>query len=322
MSASITGGVTGITVETDPNALKLTGGTMAVGATSIFYPSSNPIYTEYGTWGMGLTKTATNQVNYFDADGLKIKTNNVGFEISSTQIKFPDNTTLVTAPPNDARNLSYRVYNGNDINTSGTSGNGLTSANAAGFYISGNPGVALVIAYRYLNSTSNAPQSQGQGKGKINWSKGVRTKCRIALDGPMDTGSVFRFTIGKNNTEFSTTAPADILSTTKGIGLKLSGTGALQLMVSNGTAVTISTNGTFTPVSQVAFDAEVISDGTGNVSLYINGSTTASASTTGGPVGLSNGTTATSIGAEYQTTSLTAVYCGFYIGHIHTQIDI
>lgn len=323
MSASITGGVTGIVVETDPTALKLTGGTMSVSATSIFYPSSLPTYTEYGAWGMGLTKTATNQVNYFDADGLKVKTNNVGFEISSTAIKFPDNTTLYSAPPNDARNLSYRVYNGNDISTSGVSGSGTTGNNGAGFSVGCSTLTGAGIAHRYLNSTANAPQSVGQQKGRINWSKGVRTKCRVVLDTALDATATVRFSIGKIASEYSTTAPADILGTTKGVGFKIIGSGPVQLVVSNGTGTTtVSTNSTFTPTAAVAFDAEIISDGAGNVSLYINGSTTASATTTGGPTGISNTTTATSIGAEYQVTSASAPVNVVFFGHIHTQIDI
>jgi hypothetical protein len=76
--------------------------------------------------------------------------------------------------------------------------------------------------------------------------------------------------------------------TRRGIGWKVvggSGSRFLELQVHNGTTLS-SVTSSYAVTSNVAFDWDVESDGAGNVTLYVNGSSVATS--TGGPTGLVN----------------------------------
>ena len=111
----------------------------------------------------------------------------------------------------------------------------------------------------------------------IDWSKRVVFGGRFSrnVTSP-DTNSVFRYTLGR----FASPIPSDILATDKQVGIKVSGTSAMQLMCANGSALATVTS-SFTPSNASAFDVVVTSDGAGNVALYVNGSSVATS--TGGP---------------------------------------
>jgi hypothetical protein len=76
----------------------------------------------------------------------------------------------------------------------------------------------------------------------------------------------------------------DMVAINGGIGWKLQGGGssALELQVSDGSTVTTVTS-SFTPALKQVFDWEIYSDGTGNVTLFVNDSQVAT--TTAGPTG-------------------------------------
>jgi len=100
---------------------------------------------------------------------------------------------------------------------------------------------------------------------------GVRVARNVASP---DTNSVFRYSIGKS----SSTDASDLSA--RGLMIKVAGTGALQLLVHNGTTLTTTTS-SYTPTNGVGYDVLVVSDGSGNVTLYVNGSSVATS--TGGP---------------------------------------
>jgi hypothetical protein len=111
----------------------------------------------------------------------------------------------------------------------------------------------------------------------IDWSKRVIFGGRFSRNVTTpDTASVFRFGLGR----FSGQAPSDIVSTDKQVGIKVSGSGAIVLYVANGSALTTTTS-SFTPSNLSAYDVVIVSDGSGNVTLYVNGSSVATS--TGGP---------------------------------------
>jgi len=100
---------------------------------------------------------------------------------------------------------------------------------------------------------------------------GVRVARNVASP---DSASVFRFSIGKG----SATDASDL--SMRGLMIKVSGSGALQLLVHNGTTLTTTTS-SFTPVDGQVYDVRVISDGAGNATLLVNGSSVATS--TGAP---------------------------------------
>jgi hypothetical protein len=108
-----------------------------------------------------------------------------------------------------------------------------------------------------------------------------------------DTNSVFRYSVGKS----SSTDASDLSA--RGLMIKVAGTGAMQLLVHNGTSLTTTTS-SFTPANGQAYDVVVVSDGSGNVTLYVNGSSVATS--TGGPT-TAGATNAGQLTFETQNTS-------------------
>lgn len=82
--------------------------------------------------------------------------------------------------------------------------------------------------------------------------------------------------------------------TVRSLGWRRTGTGALELIVHNGTTLTAVTS-SFTPVTDEAFSWQVTNDGSGNCALYVNGASVATSSA--GPSGSGN-----EYGAAYNGT--------------------
>jgi hypothetical protein len=97
----------------------------------------------------------------------------------------------------------------------------------------------------------------------FDFSKRVGWGARVARNvASPDTNSVWRLSLGKGaNT-------AGDLSV-RGLMVKVSGAGALQLLVHNGTSLTTVTS-SYTPANGVSYDLVVVSDGSGNATLYVN----------------------------------------------------
>ena len=111
-----------------------------------------------------------------------------------------------------------------------------------------------------------------------------------------DTNSVFRYSIGKS----SSTDASDLSA--RGLMVKVAGSGAMQLLVHNGTTLTTTTS-SFTPSNGQAYDVVVVSDGSGNATLYVNGSSVATS--TGAPTS-AGATNAGQLTFETQNTSTLA----------------
>jgi hypothetical protein len=138
----------------------------------------------------------------------------------------------------------------------------------------------------------------------VNFAKRVWISGRSLITFPTTAYGVHRVSFGKQESS----GVGDLAL--RGIGWKYT-TGAsqfVQLMVHNGTTLT-TVNSSFTP-TDVAFDWDVVSDGAGNVTLYINGSSVAT--TTAGP-----STAATTTLCLYQeesvvSTTIPNAYCRLY----------
>jgi hypothetical protein len=129
----------------------------------------------------------------------------------------------------------------------------------------------------------------------FDFSKRVAFGLRVARNvASPDTASVWRFSIGKS----SGTDASDISA--RGLQVKVAGSGALQLLVHNGTTLTTTTS-SYTPANGVSYDIVVTSDGAGNCVLYVNGSSVATS--TGGPT-TAGTTNANTMMFEVQNTSV------------------
>jgi hypothetical protein len=149
----------------------------------------------------------------------------------------------------------------------------------------------------------------GSSNTQINFARRVSMAFRFSQY-PSSTASVTRILLGK----IHGTAVGDL--TGAGIGVKYVPNGAnfdFQLQVHNGTTLTSVTSST--QYAGGVADLEVVSDGAGNATLYLNGASVAT--TTGAPTGqtAANAT----VFAEIDSTASTANQPLAYIGRLYVN---
>jgi hypothetical protein len=165
-----------------------------------------------------------------------------------------------------------------------------------------------------INSAVIANNSRGSiFNSGFDFSKRVQFGVRVARNvASPDAASVWRFSIGKS----SATDASDLSA--RGLMIKVAGSGALQLLVHNGTGLTTTTS-SFTPANGQAYDVIVVSDGAGNATLYVNGSSVATSS--GGPT-TAGATNANYLMFEVQNTSIiTGSPQSIVVTDYHVQVN-
>jgi hypothetical protein len=137
----------------------------------------------------------------------------------------------------------------------------LLTATASGQY---------AIAYP-SNGSVNTFTTTGTSYSDCNFSKRIKIYGRIYIQPTANLNYYYAW--GRSNNTVSTIgSPA-----AKGFGIRIQGTGAVELQVHNGTTLTNVTS-SFTPTTTTLFDCLIDSIGDGNVNLYINGSLVATSS--------------------------------------------
>ena len=214
---------------------------------------------------------------------------------TTAQAQAGTSTTTVINPSTllDAKYFQGGKYVNTIVWTSATSGTGAGAfaQNANGRYAN-----APTSATGYgINSAIICNNSRGSiFNSGFDFSKRIIFGGRFARNVVTpDTNSVFRYSIGKS----SSTDASDLSA--RGLMIKVAGSGALQLLVHNGTTLTTTTS-SFTPSNGVSYDVIVVSDGSGNATLYVNGSSVATS--TGGPTSAGS-TNAGQLTFETQNTS-------------------
>ena len=129
-------------------------------------------------------------------------------------------------------------------------------------------------AARVFGSSSNATGVNYLYRGETNPTLDKRTLLAARLRLQTQANVTWRFNFGK----LSTGAVGNLAD--KGFGLRVIGTGAVELQVHNGTTLT-NVSSSFTPTSSSSFDAVIENVGDGNVNLYINDSLVATSSAGG-----------------------------------------
>ena len=271
--------------------------------------NSTNFNTEWISLGSMATATATDYLAKADnLSGLASTSTartNLGLGAVSTdayattaQAQAGTSTTTVVSP---ATLLDAKYFSGGKLLTAttwsvATSGTGAgATANGMNARTSQAPTTAIGYAQNYgaiLNNSRGVLYNSG-----IDWSKRIVFGGRFTRNTTTpDSNSVFRFTLGR----FVAQAPSDILSTDKQVGIKISGSGAIVLMCANGSTLS-SVTSSFTPSNASAYDVVIVSDGAGNVTLYVNGSSVATS--TGGPTS-AQGNNYGTISLETQNSSI------------------
>ena len=216
---------------------------------------------------------------------------------TTAQAQAGTSTTTVISP---ATLLDAKYFGGGKFLTgitwsTATSGTGASAgANGINARVVTAPTTAIGYAQNHGAILNNS--RGGLYNGGIDWSKRIVFGGRINRNTTTpDTNTAFRFSLGR----FSAQVPSDILSTDKQVGIKVSGSGAIILYAANGSALSTVTS-SFTPTNGSAYDVVITSDGAGNVTLFVNGSSVATS--TGGPTS-SQGTNYGTISFETQNSS-------------------
>ena len=140
------------------------------------------------------------------------------------------------------------------------------------------------------SSIGYAGYTRGANLNVHDWSKKIWISGRCLYGvwassaGIGDANTFARINLGgKNALGFG-----DLVATFKGVGWKFAGGGTspLVLTVVNASGTRVDVTSSFTPVAKEAFDWVIYSDGTGNVTLYVND--TQVATTASGPTGTTN----------------------------------
>ncbi|CAB5178544.1 hypothetical protein UFOVP157_10 [uncultured Caudovirales phage] len=249
---------------------------------------NNDGYSAYYSYtGSGVTFSDSNDYSWsYGAYGITVNPNSSDvFSFTSSGITFYDGTIQTTAavspdltPYLQLQSKWYVLNAGNATSVANLTGGAV--AQEFGFQLytgvtSGSYGI------RKFSPSSQVAVARGRDSGIWDYSKEI-VICGNAVYSNAQANTNTRVSLGKLTSDNN----GDLARA--GIGFKRAGTGALQLMVHNGTALTISTNGTYTPTASQAFDWRIVATGTGGATLYVND--TSVATVTGCPTGQSTNT--------------------------------
>ena len=216
---------------------------------------------------------------------------------ATADINSPSSTTKVMSPSNVLDMMMHPgyqfLYLGNG--TSGTSGSGsYYAANSGRWKEFASPGSSVAGYGAWAFDVTSAgwgyvSYSRGQLPYYHDWSKKIWLSGRAMLGNGSgttyngDANTFARISLGGKNSFYT----GDNLASLRSISWKCAGGGsaAMILQVTNGSTLTNVTS-SFTPVLSQVFDWKLYSDGSGNVTLYINDSQVAT--TSAGPTGNNN----------------------------------
>ena len=176
-----------------------------------------------------------------------------------------------------------------------TSGTGASAAGTSGGYAV----VAPTTAVGFGVGSFAFPAAQrgiNRGNGSWNWAKPFTATFRYSRNSiASDANSISRVTFGKNN------AVGDPVINC--VGIRMTASNAMQLIVHNGTTLTaVTTTSSFVPGVPITCDIRIVSNGAGTVQLYIND--TLEATTNLGPTGISGTSGASGFMTEAQNVDI------------------
>ena len=197
-----------------------------------------------------------------------------------------------------------------------TSGTGAVSQQSFYSWRVTAPTTAIGYGLAGLNFGGHSRATTGGSSGvsnPFNWSKRFVGRFRFTLNtSPTDSNAVFRLCWGKGSTSSNDLA-------IRGVAIKRIASGAIILQSHDGTTLT-STTSSFTPTINLWYDATIVSDGTGNVSLSINDSVVASNS--GGPT-TASGTNCNSVTIEAENLAIiTGSSVTAYVSQVSFEFSI
>jgi hypothetical protein len=204
----------------------------------------------------------------------------------------PSSSTLGMTPDTTREMLMYPgylpMYGGGVISTSGTGANGSFTFATQRWHELVGPNISTAGYSSYVfdstfSGVGMVAMTRGVGSYSRRWNSRIWASGRSMINAEAggyagDANTFARVMVGGR----SSVAAGGMVAGENGIGWKVAGGGsaALIMTVSNGSALTETTS-SFTPTGSQVFDWKIYSDGTGNVTLWVND--TQVATSTGGP---------------------------------------
>lgn len=189
-------------------------------------------------------------------------------------------STSTTASMSPARTRdflhSYLLADANQFPATGSGGT--ASAGSASLILNTSTTAGSFALYRA--GLFQATLSLGRTINSINWSQYHRFTIRYTRMSNVSTDCIFRCQLGR---DFNTTTIAQL--NRRGIGFEIRNQ-RLWLLAHNGTSLAAVDSGSDAYVQAVGYEVAVESDGSGNVTLFLNGNSVAT--TSAGPTGTSS----------------------------------
>jgi len=269
-------------------------------AASTYAPLASPTFTGTPTAPTAATTTNTTQIAttaFVQQEVPSASTTAAGkIEIATDAEAVAGTDTARAVTPSNLRayrdRTNTQTYLANAWAAT-TSGTGAGTSQAGGNKSVSAPTSAVGSASLY-GGWVLAAANGGSSNAGIGWSNRVEFVARCNRQTGTDSNSVFGIYVGKPST-----SPYVGALTARGIGVTCATGSALVLSVHNGTSVTNVTS-SFTPTTNNTFDIRILSDGTGNVTLFVDGSQVAT--TSSGP-SLSSVSTGNTLQIEAENTN-------------------
>jgi hypothetical protein len=178
--------------------------------------------------------------------------------------------TLAVTPKSNLETSETFMLGNLDLMHTWASGTSVMTNTQVQNYKSVNNAKSTAIGHAIL--IGSATMQRGRSfLAPIDWSKRVIFSSRVARDEDPSSECVFRIGMGK-----AINAGQGDLSV-RGVAVRIVGSGAMELQVHDGTNLTNVTS-SFTPVANEAFDILLDSNGSGTITLFVNGSSVATSS--------------------------------------------
>jgi hypothetical protein len=172
-------------------------------------------------------------------------------------------------PFSNRTNVNNYVANTFSASTSGT---GSTTSQSNSTKLVAAP--TSVVGYGTLINGSQLALLGSSTNAGFSWNQKIDFVCRYnRQQGTTDANSLFRILVGRSTTGYAAAGDPAV----RCIGVRCVNGSAMELLAHDGTTLT-AVSSSHTPTTQVTYDMRIISDGTGNVTLYIDGSQVATTS--------------------------------------------
>jgi hypothetical protein len=225
--------------------------------------------------------------------------------------------TLAVTPDD----LAFRIHSGSTLyltpsDSSATVSGGTTFTDSQGMGVRCGTASASFGMRVFAGNMTNGFNASVGSNSTVNFDKRAILSGKATVTSASDAGNYAqRVQFGKTQTS---TLIGNLAA--KGFGIRSTGAGnALALLVHNGTTLTAVTS-SFTPSASAAFDFQIHSDGAGNVTLYVNGSSVATSSA--GPTGASGSLPCVSVESEATAAVASGANSSFLVCNLRLSFDL